>query len=236
MSPSTRGAAKRKNTKRVLPTNSSRRPTRNETVQDASPTDRASVHTRSPNDPGRLLLPRSRAITTDKDEGEQDSDDERVTLRNLTHAKEKIAELERIVTEKDEYIVKLIGHRDEMKEELEHLRWMAESSGDNTGKTTTKKNVRRSGDWTEQENALRSDVAHIVRTELCPNIKFLPEGWDRWTSAPKTICLLFQRKMSLGDGEGGKKAWREVVTPFVKTKMSDYRQYVNKSMKEVWSK
>ncbi len=42
--------------------------------------------------------------------------------------------------------------------------------------------------------------------------------------------------MGLDDGEREKKAWYEVMTPFVKTKMSDYRQYVNKSMKDEWSK
>ena len=103
------------------------------------------------------------------------SDGESVRNRDWEHAKKKIDELERIVQAKDEYIAKLRGNREEMKEELARLRWMVESSGIEAGKKK-KKNVRKSGDWTENENAMRSDVAHIVRTEICPNLKFLPTG------------------------------------------------------------
>ena len=193
------------------------------------------INTRSPNDPGRLIS-RARRKRTYIDKGEQSSADESERLSDLMPAKKKIDELERIVMEKEDYIVKLRGHCDEMKEELEHLRWMVDSNREKTGKKMNKKNVRKSGDWTEQENAIQSDVAHIVRTEICPNVKFLPTSWDKWTNAPKTLCHLFRRRMGLDDGEREKKAWYEVMTPFVKMKMSDYRQYVNKRMKDEWSK
>jgi hypothetical protein len=192
----------------------------------------------SPNDPGKLLARKRSPFATDTEKGElENSDDDDVSVcskADMVHARKKIKELERIVASRDEVVGKLKSNLEETREELTKLRWVTD--GKQVEGKTKKKNARKNSDWTMEENAIRSDVAHIVRTEICRNLKYLPPGWDEWTDTPKTLCKLFRRRLGLGDDDEGRRAWYEIVAPYVKVKMSDYRQYVNKGMKEEWSK
>ncbi len=111
--------------------------------------------------------------------------------------------------EKDEMIISLQQELDMLREQVEEFNDLRMS----VIKTTGKNGVRKLKDQylTISDKVNANEIAYLLRENLWPHVKLMPEKWHKWSENSRSICQRIMAIVGLPSGFTPKDYWMGVA-------------------------
>jgi hypothetical protein len=130
--------------------------------------------------------------------------------------------------EKDDLIQSLQQELDELREQVGEFNDLRMSVIKTTGKNGVRKLKEKYLTTTDKVNA--NEIAYLLRENLWPHVKLMPEKWHKWSENSKSICQRIMAIVGLPSGFTPEDYWMGVARSLANEKLCAMRSNIKQSL------
>jgi hypothetical protein len=130
--------------------------------------------------------------------------------------------------ENDKLIISLQQELEMLREQVEEFNNLRISVIQTTGKNGVRNLKEQYLTTTDKVNA--NKIAYLLRENLWPHVKLMPEKWHKWSENSRSICQRIMEIVGLPSGFTNKHYWMGFARSLVNEKLCAMRSNIKQSI------